>query len=611
MQFRSLRYTPSIPEGPERCKPSMSSRRERSTRSSILSYATAAISIAAVLVITRTAYWEAFCASSTEQISRSVAIRAFKRPTTGYVRRPLRPSKYGDGPEKEGEGRGEWQGDDGKFTVNFGDPRNGRQFFQEDSQQEDLPPESSFEREEPPRRPRQRPAQRRMRRMRTRHMGDEQEQSGQWVVERREPWRPPLLHKRSSAEGTPATSGRPNQKRNQPTRQAQRQALPDPEYMRLDPPAKTVNLEALAQQGLPLMNLYQLEPPDFFVYLIRELGIDRKHAKQIHRWLFQRGIQDFTGMHGVPMSIRLSLAKLAAAGDAEWKTLAERESEDGTVKVAYGLPDNHAIESVLMPYQDGRRTACISSQVGCAMGCVFCATGQMGFKRHLTSGEIFEQAARFSAKLRQQGLRLSSVVLLGMGEPLANFDNVVKAVRRIHSELEIGMRHITISTVGLVPEIKRLAKENLQVTLAISLHAANDEERSKLLPMNKRYPVASVMQAAKEYVEVTGRRVSFEWTLIAGENDTPEKAQELGKLIYLNCPGAHVNLIPLNPTNGYAGGPSQREAVAKFVETLRQFGVEATVRVRRGIDIDAGCGQLAERASQEYKLSAIEALPAR
>ena len=167
------------------------------------------------------------------------------------------------------------------------------------------------------------------------------------------------------------------------------------------------------------------------------------------------------------------------------------------------------------------------------MGCVFCATGQMGFKRHLSSAEIFEQAARFSSKLQQQGLRLSSVVLLGMGEPLANFDNVVKAVKRIHEELDIGMRHITLSTVGLVPEIKRLAKENLQVTLAISLHAANDEERSKLLPMNKRYPVASaahscepnadfrlakVMQAAKEYVDVTGRRVSFEWTLIAGEN---------------------------------------------------------------------------------------------
>jgi len=367
----------------------------------------------------------------------------------------------------------------------------------------------------------------------------------------------------------------------------------------------------MAQQGLPIVNLYQLEPYDFYVYLIKELGIQRMHAKQIRQWLFTKGVQDFTQIDAIPFGLRESLGKLASAGAPDWKTLAERESLDGTVKVAYGLPDGHAIESVLMPYQDGRRTACISSQVGCAMGCVFCATGQMGFKRHLTSGEIFEQAARFSAKLQRQGLRLSSVVLLGMGEPLANFDNVVKAVHRIHDELGIGMRHITISTVGLVPEIKRLADEQLQVTLAISLHAANDEERSKLLPMNNRYPVASVMQAAKEYYEATKRRVSFEWTLIAGENDTPEKAQELGKLIYLNCPGAHVNLIPLNPTSGYGGGPSQREAVAKFVATLRQFGVEATVRVRRGIDIDAGCGQLAERALQEYNVSAPEALPAR
>jgi len=357
----------------------------------------------------------------------------------------------------------------------------------------------------------------------------------------------------------------------------------------------------MAAKGLPKMNLYQLEPYDFDYYVIRELGLEKQVTKQLRQWIYEKGVQDFLEMKNIALGVRHSLAKLATAGAADWKILAEQESNDGTVKVAYRLPEGHAIESVLMPYQDGRRTACISSQVGCAMGCVFCATGQMGFKRHLTAAEIFEQAARFSARLRRQGLRLTSVVLLGMGEPLANFNNTVKAVHRIHKDLGIGMRHITISTVGLVPEIRRLAEEKLQVTLAISLHAANDEERSKLLPMNKRYPIDEVMQAASDYYEATGRRVSFEWTLIAGENDTPEKAEELGQLIYLRCPGAHVNLIPLNPTNGYAGGPSQQEAVAKFVDKLREFGVEATVRVRRGIDIDAGCGQLAERALEAYE----------
>jgi len=540
----------------------------------------------------------------------STALRAFKKPN-GYYRRPLRPSRFDDGPDKEGEGRGEWQGDEGKFTVNFGDPRLQRQAFQEEEEEaEDSSWEvedSSWEVEEVPdfeEPPRQKRAPKRKRRMKTRSevVNDKED----FFVKRREPWRPPVLRKRE--EGRPR---REAPRREAPRGEALDEAQAQFKVPQLDPPVRPVNLERMAQQGLPIVNLYQLEPYDFYVYLIKELGIQRMHAKQIRQWLFTKGVQDFTQIDAIPFGLRESLGKLASAGAPDWKTLAERESLDGTVKVAYGLPDGHAIESVLMPYQDGRRTACISSQVGCAMGCVFCATGQMGFKRHLTSGEIFEQAARFSAKLQRQGLRLSSVVLLGMGEPLANFDNVVKAVHRIHDELGIGMRHITISTVGLVPEIKRLADEQLQVTLAISLHAANDEERSKLLPMNNRYPVASVMQAAKEYYEATKRRVSFEWTLIAGENDTPEKAQELGKLIYLNCPGAHVNLIPLNPTSGYGGGPSQREAVAKFVATLRQFGVEATVRVRRGIDIDAGCGQLAERALQEYNVSAPEALPAR
>jgi len=243
-----------------------------------------------------------------------------------------------------------------------------------------------------------------------------------------------------------------------------------------------------------------------------------------------------------------------------------------------------------MKYEYSRRTAGISSQAGCAMGCVFCATGQMGFARHLSSGEIFEQAARYSADLRQQGERLSNVVLMGMGEPFHNYDAVLHAVRRLMSDLGIGARHITISTVGLVPKIRQFAEEGLQVKLAISLHAATDEERGALLPVNKRYPLADLMAACQYYAEKTQRRISFEWALIAGKNDTPQTAHTLGRL--LRGLDAHVNLIPLNPTQRYGGAPTGVQAANEFIHILESHGVPATIRVRRGIDIDAGCGQL-------------------
>jgi len=250
------------------------------------------------------------------------------------------------------------------------------------------------------------------------------------------------------------------------------------------------------------------------------------------------------------------------------------------------------IESVLMEYDDGRRTACISTQAGCAMGCVFCATGQMGFSRHLSSGEIVEQAVHFARQLEAEGDRLSNIVLMGMGEPLHNYDNTLKAIHKLSDPngLGIGQRHITLSTVGLVPAMRRYADEGLQTGLAVSLHAATDEERSKLLPINKRYPIADVLDAARYYIAKTGRRVTFEWALIRGENDTVEQAQRLGKLLHgILC---HVNMIPLNPTGGYDGAPSDPERVAAFQNELKRYGVSSTVRVRRGIDIQAGCGQL-------------------
>lgn len=224
------------------------------------------------------------------------------------------------------------------------------------------------------------------------------------------------------------------------------------------------------------------------------------------------------------------------------------------------------------------------------MGCVFCATGQMGFSRHLTPAEIFEQAMRFASDLEADGDRLSNIVLMGMGEPFHNYDSSVAAIRRLMHDLGIGARHITVSTVGLVPQIRKFADEGLQVKLAISLHAATDAERAKLLPINKRWPLAELMEACRYYIDQTGRRITFEWAAIHGENDTIEQSNMLGKLLKgMLC---HVNIIPLNPTGGYHHGPAASERIEQFIATLATYGVSATVRMRRGIDIDAGCGQL-------------------
>jgi len=250
-----------------------------------------------------------------------------------------------------------------------------------------------------------------------------------------------------------------------------------------------------------------------------------------------------------------------------------------------------------MRYDDGRRTACISTQAGCAMGCVFCATGQMGFVRNLSATEIFEQAARFASELLASGERLSNVVLMGMGEPFHNYDASLAAIRRLMADLGIGARHITVSTVGLVPAIRRFAAEGLQVKLAISLHEADDAGRGALMPVNRRYPLSELMAACRDYVEASGRRVTFEWALIAGKNDDVATARRLGQLLAgLKC---HVNLIPLNPTGGYAGAATGAAAAAAFVDELGRVGIPATLRVRRGIDIDAGCGQLSSRVGRD------------
>lgn len=311
-------------------------------------------------------------------------------------------------------------------------------------------------------------------------------------------------------------------------------------------------------------------------------------ARQVREWMYDRRVTTFDEMTNLPAALRRRLTEETTLGVLQVVT--ELSSKDGTVKRLYRLPDGQLIESVLMLYDDNRRTACISTQAGCAMGCVFCATGQMGFARHLTDAEIFEQALHFAQDLERDGERLSNVVLMGMGEPFHNYDHSLAAVRRLMDDLGIGARHITISTVGLVPQIRRFAEEGIQVKLAISLHAATDEERAALLPVNKRWPLSDLIEACHYYIRKTGRRVTFEWALIHGQTDTPEQAHALGMLLKdMLC---HVNAIPLNPTDGYDGGPSAAVAIDTFVSILESYGVSMTVRVRRGIDINAGCGQL-------------------
>lgn len=336
-----------------------------------------------------------------------------------------------------------------------------------------------------------------------------------------------------------------------------------------------------------MINLYDLSK-DELISLLAEWNQPAYRADQLYHWLYEQRVDNFSEMLNLPKSLRTKLEQYTKLGML--KTVTEQSSQDGTIKRLYSLDDGQLIEAVLMPYDDHRRTACISSQAGCAMGCVFCATGQMGFARNLTATEIFEQAMRFARELESQGKRLSNVVLMGMGEPFHNYDAVMEAIYRLMNELGIGQRHITVSTVGLVPQIRRFADEGLQVTLAISLHKADDDERSALMPVNKRWNLQELISVCQYYVEKTGRRITFEWAAIEGENDTPEEAHKLGQLLKgLHC---HVNIIPLNPTGGYAGQPSDPKAIQSFILILDSYSISATIRVRRGIDIDAGCGQL-------------------
>jgi 23S rRNA (adenine2503-C2)-methyltransferase len=285
---------------------------------------------------------------------------------------------------------------------------------------------------------------------------------------------------------------------------------------------------------------------------------------------------------------------------ASLQPIRKQTSTDGeTIKTLFSLEDGKQVEAVLMRYAK-RRTLCISTQAGCAMGCIFCATGQMGYKRQLTSGEIVEQVLFYARQLAQNHEQVTNIVVMGMGEPFHNYDATMSAIRKLNDPqgYNLGARRFTISTVGLVPGIRRFTGEHTQINLAISLHAADDILRLQLLPINKKYPLDELLSACLEYVQMTHRRLSFEWALIHGINDTVEQAHLLAHILKPFQIGGsnlcHVNVIPLNPTQKYNGQASTHQRALAFQKVLEESGIPCTIRLRRGIEIQAGCGQLAD-----------------
>lgn len=338
------------------------------------------------------------------------------------------------------------------------------------------------------------------------------------------------------------------------------------------------------------MFIYDLTFPELTAVL-QTWGEPGYRAKQLWQGLYQNLWNSPDQFSSISKKLRekiqetFSFSHLAPA-----KILQSTDGE--TLKTLFTLPDERAVEAVLMRYNT-RRTLCISSQAGCAMGCVFCATGQMGFKRNLSSGEIVEQIIYYARMLQSEGDHVTNAVLMGMGEPFHNYDQTLAAIDRLNDPdgFGLGARRFTISTVGLVPMIRKFAAEKRQVNLAISLHAATDEERSAIMPVNRKYPLEELLSACREYVDLTSRRLTFEWALIQGVNDSVETATKLAHLLKgLMC---HVNVIPLNPTQKFSGKGSTRERALAFKEELEKHGIPCTIRIRRGIDIQAGCGQLA------------------
>lgn len=326
---------------------------------------------------------------------------------------------------------------------------------------------------------------------------------------------------------------------------------------------------------------------------VRENSLPAFRAKQIFSWLHKSGVSDFSEMSNVSKDLRNKLSEefYISSCEIENKYVS---AIDGTVKYLFRLSDGEFLETVIMKYKYGY-TICVSSQVGCKMGCRFCASTLAGFKRNLTAGEIESQ---LHSAQKDLGIKISHIVLMGIGEPLDNFDNVLRFIENVNSEdgLNISVRNITLSTCGIVPRIKDLMKHDLQLTLTISLHAPNDKIRSKIMPVNDRWKINEVIAACREYAEFTSRRVSFEYTLIKDVNDTPECAEELSKLLKgMLC---HVNLIPVNNVEERKNIRSSDKSVNKFLHILQKNGINATIRRTLGSDINASCGQLRRKKTE-------------
>ena len=333
-------------------------------------------------------------------------------------------------------------------------------------------------------------------------------------------------------------------------------------------------------------------------------GVPAYRIRQIEEWIYKKYARSFEEMTNLPQAMRAGLA--ATTTLTPLKPVTQRVSKAGdTQKVLFQMPDGEKVEAVLMLY-DRRRTLCISSQAGCAMGCSFCATARGGLRRNLTAGEIVAQVLFFARYLLDADERpkmrvkrpttVTNIVLMGMGEPMHNYENVWTAIRRLTAAdgFGLGARHITLSTVGLIPMIDRMADEGLQVNLAVSLHAPNNDLRSKLVPPSRRYPVDDLLASVRRYITKTNRRVTFEYALMRGTNDSPALAEDLAdKLQGILC---HVNLIPLNPIPDSPFQPTSDKDTQRFADILSARGISTTVRIRRGIEIDAGCGQLRNAA---------------
>ena len=316
-------------------------------------------------------------------------------------------------------------------------------------------------------------------------------------------------------------------------------------------------------------------------------------AEQIFKWLYQEKVKSFDEMTNLSLDLREKLKQNYII--CNYNILKKQESKDGTIKYLFDVLDGNAIETVLMSYHHGY-SICVSSQIGCKMGCKFCASTGINFIRSLTSGEIVEQII---AVEQDQNIRISNVVFMGIGEPLDNYDNVVNAIHIINNPkgLNIGARHISVSTSGLVPKIYQLADENIQCTLSISLHATNNEKRSAMMPVNNAYPIEELIQACKDYIAKTNRRISFEYALAKDNNDNLDDAKELVKLLKgMLC---HVNLIPINKIENGQYSKSTNENIMKFRDYLNNHGIVATIRRELGSDIDAACGQLRRKNLKE------------